>query len=349
MKKRKVFAFFLVVGTVLMTTFSFYIYQIIRTPNILVDREDRILFIQTDADFRMVQDTMYKYKYVYDMVSFSFVARLMDYDEAVKPGRYRLKRDMSNVEAVRLLRAGIQEPAFITFNNVRLKEELARKITKNIEMKPNDFLISLQNFENKNDRGFNSETDMCLFIPNTYEVYWNLSSEALIKRIEEEYDRFWNDERKRKADSIGLSTVEISILASIVQAEASKIEEGPIIAGLYQNRLQNGMFLQADPTLVYAAGDFTIKRVLNIHKEIDSPYNTYMYKGLPPGPINLPEIWAIDAVLNYSQHNYIYMCAREDFSGYHNFATNLREHNRNAAKYQQALSREQRKARQQNN
>ena len=137
----------------------------------------------------------------------------------------------------------------------------------------------------------------------------------------------------------------MSTLASIVQAETTITEESKVISGLYVNRLQRKMFLQADPTLVYAAGDFSIKRVLNVHKELDSPYNTYKYVGLPPGPINLPEIWAIDAVLDYDSHNYIYMCAREDFSGYHNFATNLRDHNRNAEKYQQALSVEMRKAR----
>jgi UPF0755 protein len=162
-----------------------------------------------------------------------------------------------------------------------------------------------------------------------------------------EYDLFWNEARKEKAIEIGLSPVEVSVLAAIVQAEAGENEEGPIIAGLYINRLHRNIPLQADPTLVYASGDFTLKRVLNIHKETDSPYNTYKYRGLPPGPINLPEIWALESVLNYDHHNFIYMCAKEDFSGYHNFATNLRDHNKNAANYQRALSIEQRKARQQ--
>jgi UPF0755 protein len=161
-----------------------------------------------------------------------------------------------------------------------------------------------------------------------------------------ENDKFWSDERQRKADVLGMSRTEISTLASIIQAEASKIPEGIIIAGLYINRLERGMPLQADPTLVYASGDFGLKRVLTVHTQIDPPYNTYMYKGLPPGPINLPEIWALDAVLDYQDHKYIYMCAKEDFSGLHNFATNLKDHNKNATKYQRALSIEQRKARQ---
>ena len=349
MKKRKIFAVFLVVFTVLLTTFSFYGYQIVRTPNILVDKNDRILLIPEGSDFSGVRDTLFKYNYVQDMVSFSFIAKLMDYDVSVKPGRYRLNKNMSNVAAIRLLRAGIQEPTYITFNIVRLKEDLATRITQNIEMTPVDFLFTLDRYGNENKKGFDENTVLCQFIPNTYEVYWNISPDALIRRMEEEYERFWNETRTGKAAALDLTPVEVSILASIVQAEARNIDEGPVISGLYLNRLRKNMYLQADPTLVYASGDFTLKRVLNVHRQIDSPYNTYKYKGLPPGPINLPEIWAIDAVLDYQQHNYIYMCAKEDFSGYHNFATNLRDHNRNAERYQRALTIEQRKARQSSN
>ncbi|MCH8232809.1 MAG: endolytic transglycosylase MltG [Bacteroidetes bacterium] len=349
MKKRKIFAVFLVVFTVLLTTFSFYGYQIVRTPNILVDKNDRILLIPEGSDFSGVRDTLFKYNYVQDMVSFSFIAKLMDYDVSVKPGRYRLNKNMSNVAAIRLLRAGIQEPTYITFNTVRLKEDLATRITQNIEMTPADFLFTLDRYGKENKKGFDENTELCQFIPNTYEVYWNISPDALIRRMEEEYERFWNETRTGKAAALDLTPVEVSILASIVQAEARNIDEGPVISGLYLNRLRKNMYLQADPTLVYASGDFTLKRVLNVHRQIDSPYNTYKYKGLPPGPINLPEIWAIDAVLDYQQHNYIYMCAKEDFSGYHNFATNLRDHNRNAERYQRALTIEQRKARQSSN
>ena len=349
MKKRKIFAVFLVVFTVLLTTFSFYGYQIVRTPNILVDKNDRILLIPEGSDFSGVRDTLFKYNYVQDMVSFSFIAKLMGYDVSVKPGRYRLNKNMSNVAAIRLLRAGIQEPTYITFNIVRLKEDLATRITQNIEMTPVDFVFTLDRYGKENKKGFDENTVLCQFIPNTYEVYWNISPDALIRRMEEKYERFWNETRTGKAAALDLTPVEVSILASIVQAEARNIDEGPVISGLYLNRLRKNMYLQADPTLVYASGDFTLKRVLNVHRQIDSPYNTYKYKGLPPGPINLPEIWAIDAVLDYQQHNYIYMCAKEDFSGYHNFATNLRDHNRNAERYQRALTIEQRKARQSSN
>jgi UPF0755 protein len=177
-----------------------------------------------------------------------------------------------------------------------------------------------------------------MFIPNTYEVYWDVTSEALIERMHNEYEKFWTDERMRKADSLGLDASQVTILASIVQAEVSQNEELPVVAGLYLNRLRKNMFLQADPTLVYGIGDFSIRRVLNVHKEIDSPYNTYRNLGLPPGPINFPSIKSVDAVLNYERHKYLYMCAKEDFSGYHNFSTNLREHNINAHKYQRALN-----------
>ena len=292
---------------------------------------------------------LYEQDIIQDAVSFSFIARLMKYDQSVKSGRYLLKKNMTNVEAIRLLRAGIQQPTEITFNNVRLLSELPEKITEGIDIKAEDFDRSLRNYVDSNDLGFTDTTVLTLFIPNTYEVYWNISATALIKRMREEYLRFWNTVRMGKAGKIGLTPIQVSILASIVQAETRKIEETNTIAGLYVNRISRGMPLQADPTLVFAAGDFSIKRVLNVHKEIESPYNTYKYVGLTPGPINLPEIWAIDAVLDYDNHNYIYMCAKEDFSGYHRFATNLRDHNRNAEMYQRALSIELRKARSQSN
>jgi UPF0755 protein len=347
MINRKVFAVLLIVFSVLLTTFSFYTYQIIKSPNILVGKESKVLLIPDDATFSSVIDSLYLGNFVHDAVSFSFLSKIMDYNIAIKPGRYVLQTDMSNVEAIRLLRAGNQAPTTITFNNVRLVEELAEKITRTIEIDPEEFTQAFNEFSSINDKGMNSETALCLFIPNTYEVYWTVPAPDLIARMEHEYESFWTEDRKQKANDLELSPIEVSILASVVQAETRIKEESLQIAGLYLNRIQKNMPLQADPTLVYAVGDFTLKRVLNVHKEIDSPYNTYKYKGLPPGPINLPEIWAIDAVLNYRKHNYIYMCAREDFSGYHNFATNLIDHNVNAQRYQRALSIEQRKARQQ--
>ena len=233
MKGRKLFAIFLVVTTVLMTTFSFYLYQIIRSPNILVDQQDRVFIIYPNETFEQVRDTLYRYKFINDIISFSFISRVMDYDVAVKPGRYRLKGNMNNIEAIRMLRAGIQEPTYVTFNNVRLKKDLSEKITLGIALMPTDFMEALENFERTNDRGFDESTSMCIFIPNTYEVYWTISANGLIERMLAEYDLFWNEARKEKAIEIGLSPIEVSVLAAIVQAEAGENEEGSFIAGLY--------------------------------------------------------------------------------------------------------------------
>ena len=214
----------------------------------------------------------------------------------------------------------------------------APKITKNLEISESDFLNAVNSESTQKSLGFDSLNFIGMFIPNTYQAYWNTSTDKLLDKLKKEYEKFWSAERKSKASAIGLSPKEVSVLASIVQAETANSAELKTVAGLYMNRLNRGVPLQADPTLVFAAQDFTIKRVLNIHKEIDSPFNTYKYKGLPPGPINMPEMKAIDAVLNYEKHNYIYMCAKEDFSENHNFATNLVDHNRNATKYQRALN-----------
>jgi UPF0755 protein len=283
------------------------------------------------------------------MVSFSFIAKLMNYSEAVKPGLYTIDRNMSNVAAIRRLRAGEQAPSRITFSNARLVEDLYEPITRYIAIGPEDFEQALEKFIVTNDEGFNKQTIISMFIPNTYQVYYTISAEDLVKRIYKEYQNFWTEERKIKADAIGLSPLEVGILASIVQAETKVNTESKTIAGLYMNRLKRGTPLQADPTLVFAVGDFSLKRVLNEHKEVDSPYNTYKYKGLPPGPVNMASIHSLDAVLNFEQHNYLFMCAKEDFSGYHNFTASYREHLRNAEKYQRQLSIEQRKARLLNN
>ena len=333
------------VCSVLLITFVYYGYQIVYTPNVLVDREDQMFIVRNGYTYRQVQEDLAKGRFVNDFVSFSFLARLMDYDKEIKPGRYLLERNMTNVAAIRVLRAGIQEPVNITFTHVRLLSELGDKITKNTGVSSSEFYEALDEFVATNNEGFTKETILCMFLPNTYEVYFNVSPEGLVERMHTEYKKFWNEKRLESAKKIELTPIEVSILASIVQAETVKQDEAPIIAGLYINRMKKDMALQADPTLVFAVGDFTLKRVLNEHKEVDSPYNTYTHTGLPPGPINMPRIAIIDAVLEYANHNYIYMCAREDFSGYHNFAGTLTEHSKNARKYQTALTIEQQKGR----
>ena len=254
-------------------------------------------------------------------------------------GVYELNPKMTNIEAVRKLRVGDQSPVKITLNNIRSKEELAGKITANISLDSSAFVSVLNDETIINQLGFNKETIISMFIPNTYEVYWTITANQLLQKMKTEYDQFWSPSRRQKAETMGLSQNEVSTLASILQAESIMSDESSVIAGLYYNRLQKGIKLQADPTVKYALGDFTIQRILIKDTRVDSPYNTYMYKGLPPGPISLPTIQNLDAVLNYKKHDYIYMCAKEDFSGYHRFATNLREHNENARLFQQALNR----------
>jgi UPF0755 protein len=339
-KRLIVFLFLSILGI----SFTFYAYQITYTPNILVDKERRLFIVKEGSTFKDVQRELHEGNFVQDLVSFSFVAKVTGYDEQIKPGRYVLEKNMTNLQALRLLRSGKQEPVRITFNNVRLISELADKITRNLNMTAKEFEVALINFAMSNTDGFNKDNIIAMFIPNTYEVYYNVSPDALVKRMHREYESFWTPERKEKAKKTGLTQIEVSILASIVQAETIREDEAPIIAGLYLNRLKNGIALQADPTLKFAVGDFSLKRILNVHKEIDSPYNTYLYPGLTPGPINMPELYSLEAVLNYTPSDYYYMCAKEDFSGNHNFTNSYSEHMRNAARYQNALTIEQRKA-----
>lgn len=338
MKKNKILIIGLVIFSVVVVSFSFYAYQMMMSPNILVDNSESVVLIPSGSDFDDVRDMLYEEGFVNDILSFSMLSKIMKYDQYVKAGRYILKPNMSNMEAIRLLRSGQQDPVDVTFNNVRLKPELAEKLTANLEAESDAFLRLIQDSSVIAKYGFSDENIMTMFLPNTYEMFWTTREEELLERMHQEYERFWTEERLNKAKALKMTPIEVSILASIVESETNKIDEAPVVAGLYLNRLQRNIALQADPTLVFAAQDFTIRRVLDKHKEIDSPYNTYKYTGLPPGPIRAPSIQAINAVLNHEDHNYLYMCAKEDFSGYHNFATNLQAHLANARRYQRALS-----------
>lgn len=333
---------FFLLFSILGISFVFYAYQIVYTPNILPQKEAKVIVIPNGATFKSVQAQLHDGHYVDDLVSFSFLAKLMNYNDAVKPGRYVLEANMTNIQAIRLLRSGNQMPVNITFNNVRTLDELAEKITHKLTLTPEAFEAGLVQFTMTNRYGFTHDNVMAMFIPNTYQVYYNLSADDLLERMQQEYDNYWTDERKQKAATVGLTPIEVSILASIVQAETIKKDEAKIIAGLYLNRLKKGIPLQADPTLKFALKDFSLKRILNGHKEVESPYNTYKYAGLPPGPINMPELNALNAVLDYQHNDYVYMCAKEDFSGYHNFTSDYNQHLKNAARYQKALTIEQR-------
>ncbi|WPR76064.1 endolytic transglycosylase MltG [Algoriphagus sp. NG3] len=338
-KRKNIYLVAIIAVSVIAISMSFYFYQVFFSPNALIDSDQKyMLKIGSNDTYKTVANRLYDDQVVNDLVSFSFVAKILDYQEGVKPGLYTVTPKMTNLELVKLLRSGRQTPVRITFNNVRTKEDLAEKITANLEITNDQFLNMIQDSVYIRKFDFEEETIMSMFIPNTYELWWNTSPEALFDRMYREYNSFWTDTRKQKASLLGLNPKEISTLASIVQAESQKADERPKIAGVYLNRLRLNMPLQADPTLVFALGDFELKRVLNIHKETDSPYNTYMYAGLPPGPINLPDINSLDAVLNAESHDYLYFCAKEDFSGYHAFAVTLAQHTANARRYQAALN-----------
>jgi UPF0755 protein len=257
----------------------------------------------------------------------------------VHPGKYKISEGMSNNALVNELRSGNQEPVKITFNNIRKKEELAGKLSKMLEPDSAHLLEAFNDEDLETKYGFNRENILAMLVPNTYSMYWNTTAEDFIARMAKEYKSFWNDDRKEKAKALNMTQTQVMILASIVEKETPVEADKPIIAGVYINRLKKNIPLEADPTLIWAANDFTIKRVLNVHKQIESPYNTYKHKGLPPGPIDIPSVSSIDAVLNYTKHDYLYFCAKEDLSGYSSFAKTLDEHMKNARRYQNELNR----------
>lgn len=331
---------FLLAFALLLVMFVFTGYQYIYTPNIQVEKEDTHLYITKGTTFKKLLRFVTDEGIVTDPISFGFIAKVMHYQENIKPGKFLLQKNMTNIEAIRYLRQGGGETEKIQFSQARKLEDVLGKICRPIladSAKTDELIHSQQIIE---DYGFEKETLIAMFIPNTYEVFWHTDEQALLDRIKKEYDRFWNEERKSKANKLGLSTIQVSTLASIVQAETYQKDEKPMVAGLYLNRLRQGIMLQADPTLIYALNDYSIKRVLNEHKEVESPYNTYKHVGLPPGPINLPSISSIDAVLNAVDHEYIFMCAKGDCSGYHNFAKTNSEHNRNRVIYRKNLNKE---------
>jgi len=326
----------ILVVTIIITGYrAYHLYNSIFQPNVV---KEGFIYIPDGADFRQVIDSLESGNFLKKTKTINWVAKKKNYPDLIKPGAYKLQKGWNNNKLIDVLRAGDQTPVKVTFNNVRFKEELAGKLGKYFQSDSTDFINSLSSPEVAIKYGFTPETFPCMFIPNTYEFYWTTTPEKFIKRMNTEYKKFWNDERKEKAKEIGLTPEEVSTLASIVQEETIKQDEMPIIAGVYINRLKRGWPLQADPTVKFAVGDFSIARISNGDLEIDSPYNTYKYKGLPPGPIDFPDISSIDAVLNYEKHKYLYFCAKEDFSGYHNYAKTLREHNINAKKYQEELN-----------
>jgi UPF0755 protein len=307
-------------------------------PNVVIEgRETASLYIPTGSNYQEVYGLLNISGCIKNLESFDWVAKRKGYPDNIKAGHYLLRQGMNNNELVNMLRSGLQTPVKLTFSNVRTKSDLAGKISQYIEADSVSILQALNDSIFLAKFGFIPTTVYSMILPNTYEIWWNTDANEFIERMYREFEIFWTNERKEKAKKAGLTPLEVATLASIVDEETVRNDEKPIVAGLYINRLNKGIRLQADPTIKFVLDDFTIKRILSRDLIIDSPYNTYMYEGLPPGPIRFPSISGIKAVLNYEDHGYLYMCAKDDFSGYHNFAKTLRQHNINATKYRRAL------------
>lgn len=332
--RKFIIALALIIIVALAATGVFY-YLRLYGPNVTDQQE--YLYIRTGSNFEDVYKTIREQGIVRDSTTFMWAANNKKYTTRVKPGRYRLKSGMSNRDLLNMLISGRQEPVKVALKNLRMKENFAGYISKKLEADSISIISLLDSTEYQHKLGFTKDNIYVIVLPNTYEFYWNATPKKIMAHLYGAYQKFWTPERKQKAEAIGLTPVKVSILASIVDAEALHDGEMPAIAGLYLNRLKKGMKLESDPTVIFAANDFTIHRVLNKQLTIVSPYNTYMNAGLPPGPIMMPSINAINSVLDYQHNNYIYMCAKDDFSGYHNFATTMAQHQINAQKFRKAL------------
>lgn len=326
---------FLVAGMAVTVAGGYYYY--LQRPNVVV-ADDGIILIQPGDSFETVVRILQSHGYLRNEHTFRKVAELKKYTAGVKTGRYKIQHDMNNDQLVNLLRSGRQEPVHFTFNNIRTLPDFAGVLFRQLAVDSAEFMRLAQDPEYVKTWKFTPENFIGMFIPNTYQIFWHPRTEDFMKRMNTEYLRFWNDERRTKAQRAGLSPMDVTVIASIVEEETNKTDEYPVIAGVYINRLKKGWKLEACPTLKYALGNFTLKRILTKHMETESPYNTYKHTGLPPGPIRMPSIRCIDAVLNYTRHDYLFFCAKSDFSGTHYFSRTLKEHNRHAAEFHQALN-----------
>lgn len=317
--------------------YAYTLYQRIFNPNIS-GSTNIVLYLRPGVQVEDLTDSLVKYQVLDNVKSFAWVRSQMDYSGAVKPGRYVLQPGMNNREIVNLFRGGFQEAILLPIVKKRTLPDLADYLAERLLLTTNDLMVAFQDEALLDSLGVSQEELIGLFIADSYQMYWTTSAEDLLWRMKREFDAYWNEERRNKAASYGLTPMEVITLASIVEEETAQEEEKAKVAGLYLNRLDRGWLLQADPTVKYAVGDFSLRRVLFEHLEVESPYNTYKNKGLPPGPICIPFKSTVEAVLNAAQHDYLYMCAKEDFSGYHNFARTARQHAINRQKYIRALN-----------
>ena len=338
---KKILLAIALIGLVIAAYFAYYVYSAMFVPNTAFNNNEAYVYIESDTDYNKVRESLIPL--LKDINTFDALANRKKYTTNVKAGKYIIKKDMTNNDIINSIRSN-NIPVKVSFNNQNSLELLTGRIAKQIEADSTSLLevFNDSNFLEKN--GFNEATALGMYIPNSYEFFWNTSAESFRDRMLTEYNKFWNDTRLEKARKANLNPDEVVALASIVQEESKQKSEQPRIAGVYINRLKNNWPLQADPTLKFAAYKLpkyqgtVIKRVLNVHKEINSPYNTYKNVGLPPGLIAMPDISAIDAVLNFETHNYFYFAADAKKPGFHKFARTLSQHNQNAREYQRYLS-----------
>lgn len=300
-----------------------------KTVYIYVDRDDT-----TDSIYHKIK----QYGHVKHFDGFLWMAKYKDFDRNIHTGRYAIRPNENVYHVFSRFSRGYQEPMNLTLGSVRTLDRLVRSVGKQLMIDSAEIARQLFDSTFQAKMGYTSATIPSLFIPETYQVYWDMSVDEFFQRIRKEHERFWNKDRLAQATAIGMTPEEVCTLASIVEEETNNNAEKPIVAGLYINRLHKNMPLQADPTVKFALQDFELRRITNEHLQVNSPYNTYLNAGLPPGPIRIPSKKGIDSVLNYTKHNYIYMCAKEDFSGTHNFASNYSDHMANARKYWKALN-----------
>ncbi len=333
---RRVMALFVI----LLLAAGFWAYRMVLASNFSI-KETTYVYVDSQKNFNDLCNQLKDSASCKSLTSFKQLAYLIGYPDKMKTGRYAIEPGTGNLRLLKNLIGGLQSPIRITFNNIRLRTDLAQRLDDQLMVTKDELLTRFADSAYCAELGFTTETIQCMFIPNTYELYWDITPDNFMKRMQKEYKAFWTADRLAKAAKIGITPVQVSVLASIVEEETAKADEMGMVAGLYLNRLQINMPLQADPTVKYAVGDVTLKRIMFEHLQVESPYNTYKHTGLPPGPIRVPSIKGINAVLNHDQHNYIYMCAKEDFSGRHNFASTLAEHAKNANRYRAELNRRQ--------
>jgi len=335
--KKRILVYIVLLSAMVAFVAAVIVYRNIFGAAIKTEKEDQVIYIPTGSSYEQILDTLKSNISIKNLAVFEWLAKKKNYPSLIKSGRYVIKNGISCNELINILRSGRQTPVRLTFNNVRTLNQLAGKIGKQIEADSSAIISFLDDESNYSVDGFNRFNIIALFIPNTYDIYWNTDPVKLYNRMLKEFRLFWNEERLSEAKAIGLSPLQVSILASIIDDEVVKADEKPRIAGVYLNRIKRGIPLQACPTIKFALNDFTITRVLKVHLQVDSPYNTYKHNGFPPGPIGCPTISGLESVLNAEKHDYLFFAAKSDFSGYHNFSRTLSEHNHYAALYQKEL------------